>query len=80
MTTGSDHEQEHDAHEREGGERGEGRPLGVTDAARSGAEGRPSDVRHSDAASRANTDNAPTEDAVDRGGTPSTEHQPGGDL
>jgi hypothetical protein len=80
MTTGSDHEHERDAREREAGERGEGRPLGVTDGARSGAEGRPSDVRHSEAASRSNADRAPTEDAVERGGTPDTEHQPGGDL
>ncbi|HET7027082.1 MAG TPA: hypothetical protein VFI28_05285 [Candidatus Limnocylindrales bacterium] len=74
----SEHEQ--DARNREGGERGEGRPLGVTDSARSGAEGRPSDVRDADAARKSNPADAPTEDAVDRGETPSTEHQPGGDL
>lgn len=78
MTDRSEHEQ--DAHEREGGERGEGRPLGATDSTRSGAEGRPSEVRHADVATKSSPEKAPTEDAVERGGTPDTEHQPGGDL
>jgi hypothetical protein len=66
--------------EREGGERGEGRPSGATESTRSGAEGRPAEVRHADTAARPDADAMPTEDTVDRGGTPDTEHQPGGDL
>jgi hypothetical protein len=70
--------------QREGGsdelERGEGRPLGVGDSARSGAEGRPSHVRDAEATERSSPEAAPTEDEVERGGTPDTEHQPGGDL
>jgi hypothetical protein len=66
--------------EREGGERGEGRPAGVTDSARSGAEGRPSTVRQPDAMTKPDSDAPPTESDVERGETPSTEHHPGGDL
>jgi hypothetical protein len=74
----SEHDQ--DGHPREGGENREGRPAGTTESTRPGAEGRPSEVRHADAARKSDPENAPTEDVVDRGGTPSTEHQPGGDL
>jgi hypothetical protein len=78
MTDDTSHERE--AQIREGGERGEGRPLGVTDSGRPHAEGRPSDVRHADPATKAQPGKAPTEDAVEHGETPDTEHQPGGDL
>lgn len=60
-------------------ERGDGRPLGVSGSGRSEAEGRPSDVRDAPA-DRSDHAAAPTEDEVERGGTPDTEHQPGGDL
>lgn len=80
----SHHDQsEHDqrrVQEQEGGERGEGRPAGVTDSARSGAEGRPVEVRHPDATTRPKADEMPTEPEVERGETPSTEHGPGTDL
>ncbi|HEU4673852.1 MAG TPA: hypothetical protein VFS32_13220 [Candidatus Limnocylindrales bacterium] len=76
----SDKDRARDAREREGGERGEGRPSGMTESTRPGAEGRPAEVRHADATTRPDADSAPTEDVVERGGTPDTEHQPGGDL
>jgi hypothetical protein len=66
--------------QREGGERGEGRPTGTTESTRPGAEGRPTEVRHADATTRPDAESMPTEDETDRGGTPDTEHQPGGDL
>lgn len=62
-----------------GGERGSGRPTGVPGDAREGAEGRPSEVRRADP-ERLPADEQPTEGAVDRGETPSTEHDPGQDL
>jgi hypothetical protein len=76
----SDTDRDEETRIREGGERGEGRPSGITDSARSHAEGRPSEVRHADSTTRPDAESAPTEDEVDRGGTPDTEHQPGGDL
>lgn len=68
------------AEQQEGGERSEGRPSGVPESARPGVEGRPSEVRHADAVTRPDADDAPTESEVDRGETPDTEHQPGADL
>jgi hypothetical protein len=62
-----------------GSERGDGRPTGVPGGARDEAEGRPSVVR--DATARPpSVDEVPTEGDVDRGLTPSTEHDPGQDL
>ena len=66
--------------EREGGERGEGRPSGATESSQPAAEGRPAEVRHADAATRPDAESMPTEGEAERGGTPDTEHEPGGDL
>ncbi len=64
----------------EGGERGEGRPTGFTESARPGAEGRPAEVREPHDPQRPSADEMPTESPVDRGHTPDTEHEPGGDM
>ena len=63
-----------------GREWSEGRPAGVPGDARAGSEGRPSVVRGAGPQPRPRAEDAPTEDPVDRGETPDTEHQPGGDL
>jgi hypothetical protein len=78
MSDGSSHHEK--VREHDGGERGEGRPSGLTESSRPAAEGRPTDGRHADAMTRPDAEEHPTEDVVDRGGTPDTEHQPGGDL
>lgn len=62
-----------------GRERGDGRPRGVPGDARPGAEGRPSVVRGAQPVTPP-ADQVPTEGAVDRGETPSTENDPGQDL
>ncbi|HYM82800.1 MAG TPA: hypothetical protein VEY67_01440, partial [Candidatus Dormibacteraeota bacterium] len=64
----------------EGRERGDGRPSGIPSDTRPAAEGRPSSVRHADPAPTPSAEAVHTEDPVDRGETPDTEHQPGGDL
>ncbi len=63
-----------------GRERNEGRPAGVPGDARPASEGRPSAVRHAEPGPTPPAEQMPTEDPVDRGQTPDTEHQPGGDL
>lgn len=63
-----------------GREPSDGRPGGVPNDARAASEGRPSAVRHAGPGTTPPAEHAPTEDAVDRGETPDTEHQPGGDL
>ena len=63
-----------------GRERSDGRPRGVPNEARAASEGRPAVVRGARPGPTPAAERAPTEDAVDRGETPDTEHQPGGDL
>ncbi len=63
-----------------GRERSEGRPRGIPEDARPASEGRPAAVRDAEPQSTPPAEQMPTEDPVDRGGTPDTEHQPGGDL
>lgn len=62
-----------------GRERGEGRPRGVPGDARPGSEGRPRVVREAQPVTPP-ADQVPTEGAIDRGETPSTENDPGQDL
>ncbi len=70
---------EHDVADK-GQERSEGRPRGVPGDARPASEGRPSAVRDAQPQPTPPADQMPTEDPVDRGQAPDTEHQPGGDL